>query len=113
MIQKVQSTGLNRNFGKIAEKLEDWASNPWRRFSLLIIFLLAAFSIGSSIGVINGVLALMDPIGALITVLIWEGMVRFRDQLYRPDGNSLPRQLLDVSRFGLLYGLLLEGFKLL
>ena len=113
MLKKVQSTRLNRNLGKLLDRLEVWAVNPWRRFSLLLIALLSAFLIGRSIGVINGVLALMDPIGALITVLIWEGMVRFRDQLYRPDGNSLPRQLLDVSRFGLLYGLLLEGFKLL
>jgi|TARA_B100000959_G_scaffold11332_1_gene11359 hypothetical protein len=55
----------------------------------------------------------MDPIGALFTVMIWEAMVRLRRQWPSPQKAILARQLLDMARIGLLYGLLLEGFKLL
>jgi hypothetical protein len=39
--------------------------------------------------------------------------VRARGPLRRRQGDRLPLQLLDMARIGLLYGLLLDGFKLL
>ena len=66
-----------------------------------------------SIGAIAGALTLMDPVAALVTVAIWELMVRTRRHWSRDRQKHLGRDLLDMSRIGLLYGLLLEGFKLL
>ncbi len=110
---KLQSTALQRNFGHAFERLELWAVNPWRRYSLFLIILLIGFLIGSSIGTINGVLALMDPIGAFFVVLILELMVRARRRWPTNQRSHISLKIIDLARFGLLYGLLLEGFKLL
>ncbi len=113
MAGKVQNTRLHRNVALSVKRLESWADNPWRRSSLLLIFLLVGFFLGSSVGMINGALALMDPVGAFITVLFLEIMVRFRRQWPLSGSPAFTRQLLDNGRIGLLYGLLMEGFKLL
>ena len=113
MTQKAQLTTFHKNFGLVVDRLELWAVNPWRRYSLLLIVLLSGFVIGSSIGMINGVLALMDPIGALIVVLLLVLMIRLRRHWPLKDGARISLELIDVGRIGLLYGLLMEGFKLL
>ncbi len=112
MSGKYQSTGLNRNIINIVERIEFWAENPWRRFSLLLITLLASFVLGSSIGMINGVLALMDPVGAFFTVMIIETMIRLRGPLLISKKSRILLQTLDMVRIGLIYGLFMEGFKL-
>ena len=112
MPQKYYSTGVNRNFTNIINRLENWAYNPWRRYSLLLIIFLAAFALGSSIGMINGVLALMDPVGAFFTVVIIEIMIRLRRNLSLRKKRYLVLQIIDMARIGLVYGLFMEGFKL-
>ena len=79
----------------------------------MLIALGASFALGNSIGAVAGALTLMDPVAALITVGLWELMVRTRRRWARDKQKHLGRDLLDMSRIGLLYGLLLEGFKLL
>ena len=113
MARKNQSTNLHRNFGEVFVRLERWASNPWRRYSLFLIVLLTGYLVGSSIGAINGVLALMDPIGAFLTVSVLEVMVRLRRSWSSFSKNRISLNLMDIARIGLLYGLLSEGFKLL
>ncbi len=113
MSKKLQLTRLHQSLGLALERLDQWAENPWRRYSLLLIVLLASFLIGSSIGMINGVLALMDPIGAFFTVVALEFMVRIRRKWPLSNRKQITCQILDFTRIGLLYGLLLEGFKLL
>jgi len=113
MTQRFQSTSLHNNLGKSIDRLETWAINPWRRYSLLLIVWLIGFFLGSSIGTINGVLVLMDPVGAFFTVLILEIMVRIRHNQQLETKKSLPLKIVDFTRVGLLYGLLMEGFKLL
>ena len=113
MVKRSQSTNLHRSFGRALENLDYWAMNPWRRYSLLVIVLLIGFLFGSSVGTINGVLALMDPVGAFFIVLLLEIMVRIR--IYWPvtKGYKIALNIIDTVRIGLLYGLLMEGFKLL
>jgi hypothetical protein len=94
-------------------RLQDWAGNPWRRLSLLLILLLSTFWMGSSINAITGAANESDPIAALICVLVLELAARSRRRLLDRSGDRLPLQLLDTTRIGLLYGLLMEGFKLL
>ena len=113
MAKKIQSTNLNRMFSQGFDRLELWAVNPWRRYSMLLIVLLLGFFLGSSIGAINGVLGLMDPIGAFLAVLVIEIMVRLRRNWSYQNRNMLSLSIIDFSRIGFSYGLLLEGFKLL
>ena len=112
MPNKLQSTNLNLHLGKALERLELWGTNPWRRYSLFLIFLLTGFLLGSSIGTINGVLALMDPIGAFFTVILIEFLVRVR-RLDSQKRWSISKSVLDIFRIGFVYGLFMEGFKLL
>ncbi len=75
--------------------------------------LLSAFWIGTSISAITGASDESDPIAALVCVLALELAARLRRRLLNRTGDRLPLQLLDTTRIGMLYGLLMEGFKLL
>ncbi|MEB3201023.1 MAG: DUF565 domain-containing protein [Synechococcaceae cyanobacterium] len=108
-----QDTRLQRQVLEALSRLQSWANNPWRRLSLLLIVLLAFFWIGSTVGAITGAANENDLVAALLCVLALEIAARSRRRLLRQRGDRLPLQLLDMSRLGLLYGLLLEGFKLL
>ena len=113
MPNKFQSTTLHKNFGMTVSRLEAWAINPWRKYSLYLIIFLSGFFLGSSLGMINGALALMDPVGALFAVLFIELLVRLR-RSFVPYGKSIILlNVVDMLRIGLLYGLFMEGFKLL
>ncbi len=109
----VQQTRFQRQVAEMGPALERWAANPWRRLSLLLIVLLISFSIGGAVGSITGALAKLDPLAALVCVVLMELAVRARGPLLRREGDGLGLQLLDMTRMGLLYGLLLDGFKLL
>jgi len=110
---RLQRTRLQASLGGAGQQLQRWAQNPWRRLSLLLIVLLTCFFIGGAIGTITGALAFLDPLAALICVAAIELAVRWRRPLLQQPGDRLGLQLLDMARIGLLYGLLLEGFKLL
>ena len=68
---------------------------------------------GSSLGLINGALSLMDPVGAFFTVVFIEGMIRLRRRFYLSKDSRVILNIIDMARIGLLYGLFMEGFKLL
>lgn len=53
----------------------------------------------------------MDPVAALLVVLGTEFTIRRRRS--SEPSLKLPQQLLDLVRIGFLYGLFLEGFKLI
>jgi len=110
--RRYQQTRFQQRVAQAGEGLGRWATNPWRRASLLLIVLLASFAIGSGLGTITGALSSIDQLSALACVLVIEAAARLRGRLVRrPDRLGL--QLVDMGRMGLLYGLLLDGFKLL
>tara|TARA_Y100001968_G_C19186416_1_gene632995 strand:+ start:264 stop:605 length:342 start_codon:yes stop_codon:yes gene_type:complete len=113
MILKPQRTSLNRNVDQLFTRLDEWTVNPWRRYSFLLIVLFISFLFGTSIGTINGVLALMDPLGAFLAVLLLEIMIRIRRHWPSRTGYRILLNIIDTARIGFLYGLLMEGFKLL
>lgn len=76
------------------------------------MILLSGFGVGTTLGTVGGALSVMDPIGAFVVVALLELAVRSRPSLRRA-ARLLPLQLLDMARIGVLYGLLLEGFKML
>jgi hypothetical protein len=108
-----QQTRFQRRIAEASRSLESWAINPWRRVSLLLIVLLLGVVVGGTLGSISGALAYFDPISALVTVLLLELAVRLRPGLLRGRQDRLALQLLDMARMGVLYGLMLDGFKLL
>ena len=62
---------------------------------------------------INGAMSLMDPIGSFYTVLFLETMIRLRRLMKIRRISRIALNSLDMARLGLLYGLFMEGFKLL
>ncbi|MCT0229889.1 DUF565 domain-containing protein [Synechococcus sp. CS-1324] len=112
-VSRLQQTRLQRQVGQAGQRLERWAANPWRRFSLQLIILLSGFFFGGAIGMLTGAMGYLDPLAALLCVVPIELSVRSRRQLLLQSGDRLLLQLIDAARVGWLYGLLLEGFKLL
>tara|TARA_B100000965_G_scaffold358522_1_gene337956 strand:+ start:57 stop:398 length:342 start_codon:yes stop_codon:yes gene_type:complete len=113
MPPRIQKTFLYKSYGKIIYRLAGWAANPWRRYSLLVIIFLFGFLIGSSLGMINGVLALMDPVGALITLIFLELLIKARFLFLKSSKPIILIRVLDMFRIGIAYGLFSEGLKLL
>jgi len=110
---RYQQTRFQQRVAQAGSLLEGWATNPWRRLSLLTIVLLSAFAVGGGLAAITGALSYIDQLSALICVLAMELAVRSRRQLLQRPGDRLGLQLLDMARIGLLYGLVMDGFKLL
>ncbi len=108
-----QQTRFQTSLVEAGSRLVDWAQNPWRRLSLLLLTFFTAFLTGVGLGTIFGALDLMDLVAALVCVALLEVSIRARRALRQAKGDRLPLHLLDMGRMGLLYGLLLEGFKLL
>ena len=110
---RMQKTVLYKSSTKIIDRLANWAANPWRRYSLLLIIFLLGFLIGSSLGMINGVLALMDPVGALITLIFLELLIKARFFFLKSNKPIILIRVFDMFRIGVTYGLFSEGLKLL
>ena len=109
----MQKTVLYKLSAKTIDSFANWAANPWRRYSLLVIIFLIGFLIGSSLGMINGVLALMDPVGALITLIFLELLVKARFFFLKSQKPIILIRIFDMFRIGIAYGLFSEGLKLL
>ena len=113
MAPRMQKTFLYKSSTKFVDRLANWAVNPWRRYSLLAIIFLLGFSIGGSLGMINGVLALMDPVGAFITLIFLEILIKARFIFLKSNKPIILVRIFDMFRIGLVYGLFSEGLKLL
>ena len=109
----MQETVLYKSYAKLIDSLAHWSANPWRRYSFLGIIFLVGFFIGSSLGMINGVLALMDPVGAFFTLIILEGLIQVRFFYLRLKKPIILIRVFDMFRIGITYGLFSEGLKLL
>ncbi len=113
MALRMQKTFLYKSSAKIVDRLANWAVNPWRRYSFLVIIFLIGFFIGSSLGMINGVLALMDPVGAFVVLIFIEILIKARFIFLKSKNPIIIIRVFDMFRIGLTYGLFSEGLKLL
>lgn len=109
----MQQTRFQRLILGSGERLSLWATNPWRLLSLQLIVLLLSFTIGGAVGSISGTLGRLDPLSAFVCVAVIELAARARGPLLRRSDQTVLVGLIDMARIGLLYGLLLEGFKML
>ena len=82
-LPRYQQTRFQRRIAEAGHSLERWATNPWRRLSLLLIVLLLGVVVGGGLGSISGALAYFDPISALVCVLLLEVAVRLRPEIGR------------------------------
>jgi len=112
MPQRTQKTFLYKSSIKIFDRLANWAANPWRRYSLLLIIFLLGFFIGSAIGMINGADNLMDPVGAFFTLIFLELLIKARFSLLKMKKPIIITRVFDLFRIGITYGLISEALKL-
>ena len=90
-----------------------WSVNPWRRYSLALIIFFVGYFLGSSLGMISAVYNLMDPVSALISVLVIEILIKVRRSLLIDKNKKFFLLIADFLRIGLLYGFFTESLKLL
>jgi hypothetical protein len=108
----MQQTRLNRLFDRLAEGLGDWLSNPWRRWSVLIISLLSGNFLGTAISTISGQTAELDIVVAAILVALTEFVSRVTYGSRPNTARSLVVQIPNALKLGLTYSLFVEAFKL-
>ena len=113
MVLKPQKTKYQINIIENIETLSNWATNPWRRYSLALIICLTSYFIGSSLGMISAVVELIDPVGAFLSVFFIEILIQLRRRLRFNTGKKLLVLLIDSLRLGLFYGFFTESLKLL
>ena len=93
--------------------ISNWASNPWRKYSVILIIFFIGYFFGSSLGMISAVYNLLDPVAALISVLIIEILIKIRRVLLSDKKKRFFLLIADFLRIGLLYGFFTESLKLL
>ena len=113
MIIKPQKTKFQIIIVDNLKTISNWAENPWRRYSVILIMFFVGYFFGSSFGMISAVYNLMDPVGALISVLIIEILIKIRRVLILNKDKKFFLLIADFLRIGLIYGFFTESLKLL
>tara|TARA_Y100001978_G_scaffold67212_1_gene60416 strand:- start:724 stop:1065 length:342 start_codon:yes stop_codon:yes gene_type:complete len=93
--------------------ISEWALNPWRRYSAILIIFFIGYFFGSSLGMVSAVYNLMDPVAALISVIVIEILIKLRRALLSDKKKKFFLLIADFLRIGLLYGFFTESLKLL
>ena len=93
--------------------ISNWAVNPWRKYSVVLLMFFIGYFFGSSLGMISAVYNLMDPVGAFISVFIIEILINIRRALFSDKNKKFILLIIDFLRIGLLYGFFTESLKLL
>ena len=113
MVIKPQKTNFQIKVIDNFDTLNKWAINPWRKYSLALILFLLGYFFGSSVGLISDVLALMDPVAALISLFFIEILINFRRLIILDKTKRIFVLFTDFLRYGLYYGFFTEAIKLL
>ncbi len=113
MIVRPQQTRFQILIVDNLKTISNWAANPWRRYSFVLIMFFVGYFFGSSLGMISAVYNLMDPVGALISVLLIEILINIRRVLFSDKNKRFFLLIIDFLRIGLMYGFFTESLKLL
>ena len=113
MIVRPQQTRFQILIVDNLKTISNWAANPWRRYSVVLIMFFVGYFFGSSLGMISAVYNLMDPVGALIAVMIIEILINIRRVLFSDKNKRFFLLIIDFLRIGLMYGFFTESLKLL
>ena len=116
----MQRTRLNTIVSVTGDRFQRWISNPWRRFSLLIIFFLGGFFMAGVVSLVSGQTASWDT-GVSFLCLVGVETVSLFYYRTMPRRQSIeqvlpPRpvilEILNAGKLGFIYGLFLDAFKL-
>ncbi len=113
MIVRPQQTRFQILIVDNLKTISNWAANPWRRYSVVLIMFFVGYFFGSSLGMISAVYNLMDPVGALFSVLLIEILINIRRVLFSDKNKRFFLLIIDFLRIGLMYGFFTESLKLL
>ena len=113
MIIRPQQTRFQILIVDNLKTISNWSANPWRKYSIILLMFFIGYFFGSSLGMISAVYNLMDPVGALISVLIIELLIKIRRVLLSDKEKKFFLLVVDCLRIGLLYGFFTESLKLL
>ena len=119
----MQNTRLNTLIDRIFQQFTQWAENPWRRLSLIIISLLFGNFLASAIATSTGQRTDLDIFISLILVIgveliSWLTYGTIAGQRKPGKYNLILGQrpiliaILNNLKTGLIYGLFVEAFKL-
>ena len=113
MIIRPQQTKFQILIVDNLKTISNWSANPWRKYSIVILMFFIGYFFGSSLGMISAVYNLMDPVGALISVLLIEILINIRRVLFSDKNKRFFLLIIDFLRIGLMYGFFTESLKLL
>ncbi len=113
MIIRPQQTRFQILIVDNLKTISNWSANPWRKYSVVLLMFFIGYFFGSSLGMISAVYNLMDPVGALISVLLIEILINIRRVLFSDKNKRFFLLIIDFLRIGLMYGFFTESLKLL
>ena len=113
MIVRPQQTRFQILIVDNLKTISNWSANPWRKYSIVLLMFFIGYFFGSSLGMISAVYNLMDPVGALISVLLIEILINIRRILFSDKNKRFFLLIIDFLRIGLMYGFFTESLKLL
>jgi len=113
MIIRPQQTRFQILIVDNLKTIRNWSANPWRKYSVILLMFFIGYFFGSSLGMISAVYNLMDPVGALISVLLIEILINIRRVLFSDKNKTFFLLIIDFLRIGLMYGFFTESLKLL
>ena len=113
MIIRPQKTRFQVLIVDNLKTISNWSANPWRKYSIVLLMFFIGYFFGSSLGMISAVYNLMDPVGALISVLLIEILINIRRVLFSDKNKRFFLLIVDFLRIGLMYGFFTESLKLL
>ena len=113
MVLRPQKTRFQILIVDNLKTISNWSANPWRKYSIVLLMFFIGYFFGSSLGMISAVYNLMDPIGALISVLLIEILINIRRVLFSDKNKRFFLLIIDFLRIGLMYGFFTESLKLL
>ncbi|MEO1591275.1 MAG: DUF565 domain-containing protein [Cyanobacteria bacterium J06632_22] len=117
----MQRTRLSMLTNTTARRLSQWAFNPWRRLSVVIISLLFGYFLGNAISATAGQAARWDitlsaMLLAMVELINWlyyrRPRVLEQPADVQPTQRTLVTELLNALKLGLTYSLFVEAFKL-
>ena len=113
MIVRPQQTRFQILIVDNLKTISNWSANPWRKYSIVLLMFFIGYFFGSSLGMISAVYNLMDPVSALISVLVIEILIKIRVSLLINKSRTFFLLIVDFLRIGLVYGFFTESLKLL
>lgn len=111
----MQRTRLSTLVESTANQFGRWVFNPWRRLSLVIIGFLFGNFFGIAVSSIAGQTAEIDVVISAVLLGLVELISWWVYRRPARDANgrrSLPSEVMNALKLGLIYSLFVEAFKL-